>query len=384
MSRTLALLTHFALLFASLLTPAAAQAADDPWLHLPATADGPGSGKTIVLLTAEEEYRSEETFPVMASVLAAQGFDCTVLFAVNRETGLIDPDQIDNIPGLEKLAEADLLVMNMRWRHLPDDQMKQFLDYANSGKPIFAVRTSTHPFNYPGDSTSPYKDNDWQAGPTGGGWGREFTGETWYSHYGGHKFESTRAIPAFGKRNHPLLKGVDDVWGPSDVYGIATDPATIDPILIGLTLDGMEPDAPVRTDLEPVPVAWTRTHVGPTGNETTLVVTTMGAAGDYESEGFRRFFFNAIYYLLDLDVPDDLTTLPEDGYVARPYGFGGHQKDIKPADALKRAMEYTANPKDEGMFYPPLEQKDIDNYERKRRQQTERQPRRSNGPAGPK
>ena len=53
---------------------------------------GPGAGKRIVFLTGDEEYGSEESMPMLAGILAARhGFDCTVLFSINPETGAIDP-----------------------------------------------------------------------------------------------------------------------------------------------------------------------------------------------------------------------------------------------------------------------------------------------------
>ncbi|HJN67035.1 MAG TPA: hypothetical protein QF761_12565, partial [Pirellulales bacterium] len=70
----------------------------------------PGTGKNIVLISGDEEYRSEEALPQLAKILASQhGFNCTVLFAIDPESGIIDPNQGDNIPGLEALREADLM-----------------------------------------------------------------------------------------------------------------------------------------------------------------------------------------------------------------------------------------------------------------------------------
>src|SRR5947209_4491819 len=118
--------------------------------------NGPGRGKHIVLIAADQEYRSEESIPALARILSVRhGFRCTVLFSTNRQTGQIDPDTIDNIPGLEALREADLLVLFARWLELPDEQMKEIVDYTNSGRPIVALRTSTHPFNYQ-NPESPY------------------------------------------------------------------------------------------------------------------------------------------------------------------------------------------------------------------------------------
>ena len=118
--------------------------------------DGPGKGKHIVLLCGDEEYRSEELIPQLAKILAVHhGFKCTTLFAINRQDGTIDPQTLDNIPGLEALQSADLMVMFLRFRELPDEQMKQIIDYTNSGTtdcgaadvhaPLFLPQTQGQP-----------------------------------------------------------------------------------------------------------------------------------------------------------------------------------------------------------------------------------------------
>ena len=87
--------------------------------------EGPGKGKHIVFVSGDEEYRSEEGLPMLAKILAERhGFKCTVLFAVDPKTNNIDPDNQTNIPGLEHLKTADLMVMLLRFRELPDEQMK--------------------------------------------------------------------------------------------------------------------------------------------------------------------------------------------------------------------------------------------------------------------
>src|SRR5690349_4499251 len=96
---------------------------------------GTGRGKHIVLIAGDQEYRSEESIPALARILATRhGFHCTVLFSTNRQTGAIDPETLDNIPGLEALRKADLMVLFLRWLELPDEQMKEIVDYTNSGQ----------------------------------------------------------------------------------------------------------------------------------------------------------------------------------------------------------------------------------------------------------
>src|SRR5476649_1204423 len=99
------------LLFAVLIAPLAhAQDKDQPWVVYPG-GDGPGKGRHIVLVSGDEEYRSEEALPQLAKILAfRQGFKCTVLFAIDPADGTINPVVRGNIPGLEALDGADLLV----------------------------------------------------------------------------------------------------------------------------------------------------------------------------------------------------------------------------------------------------------------------------------
>ena len=149
-------------LLLAVLTPDLAIAAD-PWVTYYGY-DGPGKGRHIVVVTGDDEYRSEESMPQLAKILAVRhGFRCTVLFAIDKDGGAIDPATMDNIPGLEALESADLMILFLRFRALPDDQIERILAYTDSGKPILALRTSTHPFSYPGELESPYAKWNWNS-----------------------------------------------------------------------------------------------------------------------------------------------------------------------------------------------------------------------------
>src|SRR5262245_36962572 len=116
------------LLLAALGLAASLPAADDPWVVLEGK-EGSGKGKHIVLVSGDEEYRSEESLPQLGKILAAHhGFKCTVLFAIDRKDGTINPNQSDNIPGLEALKTADLMALFTRFRNLPPEQMKPLID----------------------------------------------------------------------------------------------------------------------------------------------------------------------------------------------------------------------------------------------------------------
>ena len=104
---------------------------------------GSAKRKNIVLIGGDEEYRSEESLPQLAKILSAyHGVRCTVLFAIDKKDGTINPQQTDNIPGLEALDSADLLVILTRFRDLPDDRMRHIADYVESGRPVVGIRTA--------------------------------------------------------------------------------------------------------------------------------------------------------------------------------------------------------------------------------------------------
>src|SRR5262249_37588600 len=144
----------------------------DPWLVLEGFR-GPGKGKHIVLISGDEEYRSEEAIPQLAKILAKHhGFNCTVLFAIDRKDRTINPNQTDNIPGLEALKQADLMVIFTRFRDLPDEQMKHIVDYVESGRPIVGLRTATHAFNIK-DGKKTYAKYSFNSKAWDGGFGRQ-------------------------------------------------------------------------------------------------------------------------------------------------------------------------------------------------------------------
>jgi hypothetical protein len=310
--------------------------ADERWIQFEGKS-GPGQGKHIVLVSGDEEYRSEESMPMFAKILAVHhGFKCTVLFAIDEKTGEINPLILDNIPGLEMLKDADLMVMFLRFRELPDDRMKLIIDYTNSGKPIIGLRTSTHPFNYKEDKDSPYAKYTFRSKVEGfqGGYGRQIFGETWINHYGHHQKESTRGLVAQGMEDHPMVRGVGTIWGPSDVYGLTTLQGKCTPIIIGHVLTGMNPGDDVNTDKKPVPVAWTKTYEGETGNKSTVFTTTMGHSGDFKDENFRRLMVNACYWSMGMGdkIPARSKVDIIGTYDPVPIGFGKFRKGVKPAD----------------------------------------------------
>jgi len=308
----------------------------DPWVVYDGF-DGPGKGKHIVLISGDEEYRSEEALPQLGKILAKHhGFKCTVLFAINPADGTIDPNNRSNIPGLEALRSADLMIIATRFRDLPDEQMQHIVQYVESGRPIIGMRTATHAFSIPpGKKYSKYSFNsrEWD-----GGFGRQVLGETWISHHGHHGKESTRGVVAKGMEHHPIVRGCEDIWGPTDVYTVRLPlPGDSKPLVLGQVLAGMKPaDPPLagKKNDPMMPIAWIKTYRGKQGQQGRVFTTTMGAANDLASEGLRRLLVNAAYWCVGLEdkIPDRANVQIVGKYQPTGFGFGKYVKGVKPSD----------------------------------------------------
>ncbi len=299
---------------------------------------GPGNGKHIVFVSGDDEYRSEEALPMLAKILAVHhGFRCTVLFAIDPNDGTIKPDYQTNIPGLHHLQAADMMVLFTRFRELPDEQMKYIIDFTNSGKPILGLRTATHAFNYTRNPWSPYAKYSFDSRQPVGGYGREVLGETWVSHHGQQGKQSTRGVVNGAMKGHPILKGVDDIWGPTDVYGVTRLAGDATVLVWGQVLEGMTPtDKPVLgPQNDPMmPLVWFKHFTGETGNRSRVVCTTMGASVDLANEGVRRLVVNACYWGVGLEdqIPARSNVELVGAYEPTFFGFGNYRKGLKPSD----------------------------------------------------
>jgi len=303
---------------------------------------GPGAGKHIVFLTGDEEYRSEEGLPMLAKILSQRhGFKTTVLFSIDKD-GTINPGVKSNLPGAEALDTADAIVMLLRFRAWPDDQMKHFVDAYERGIPVIGLRTSTHGFSGLKGTYASFND-----------FGKRVLGERWVNHWGRHKSEATRAIMEPAAKDDPVLRGVSDIFVTTDVYE-AYPPADATILFRGQVLKGMNPDDAAAdykkkrsTDKEEqgindpmMAIAWKREVPNEAGKKNRTLCTTMGAASDLVNESLRRLVVNGVYWGLGLDVPQKADVEYVDPYNPSTYGFDGHRHGLKPADlALGKPLE---------------------------------------------
>lgn len=290
----------------------------------------------VVFVTGDEEYRSEESMPMLARILKRE-LNCEVTVCYSLDSlGNIDPNNVHHIAGLEALDSADLMVLFTRFRALPDEELQQIVDYAESGRPMVGFRTATHAFMYKEDSTKFYYNEEW---PT------KVFGQKWITHHGhfddGHG-GLTKVQPLDENFDHPILNGVVPfdafswlyhVEGPNHrLYGDSKY------LLIGSSLRSKH-EAEGRLDQFPLsnPVAWTKTYTGSSGKSSRVFFTTLGHPFDFKIASMRKLALNGIYWALGQE-----GKIPENGvkadfvgeYNPNNSGFGAKFKQGMKPDNL--------------------------------------------------
>jgi hypothetical protein len=227
--------------------------------------------------------------------------------------------------------------------------MRHIVEYVESGKPVIGIRTATHAFAYEPDSTSPYARWSWNSKEWPGGFGKQVLGETWISHHGNHGVESTRGIVPAAVKENPILRGVSDVWGTTDVYGIGALPSDTTVLLEGSILESLDPlSKPVADgrNAPRMPIVWIRERKldgdqdgdldgDLAGDKVQRVAcSTIGAAIDLPSRDLRRLLVNLCYWGVGLE--DKISVEPRVEVVGEfeptMFGFGAHRRGLKPTD----------------------------------------------------
>jgi type 1 glutamine amidotransferase len=263
----------------------------------------PGADKPhVVFVTGDDEYRSEYSMPMLARILEMRhGVRASVAYA--RPT----PQSNAHIEGLQALRTADLAVFYLRWRRLPDEQLRYILDYVESGKPIAGFRTSTHSFQYPaGHPRQALNDS----------FGRDVFGQKWIRHHG--HLSTTAVAQAPGQSGHPILRGVaPEFTAASWLYVVEPLHGDVKPLLIGKAVNPAN-----GKDFGAQPVAWTKTYKG-----ARVFFTTLGHPEDFKVEAFRRLAVNGILWALGKEIPASGARVRiEGGYDPPPSGIPPRKK----------------------------------------------------------
>ena len=294
--------------------------------------EGLGKGKHIVFLAGDHEYRSEESLPALARILAKRhGFKCTVLFNIDLDDN-IGAGEPANMPNMEALDTADLAVVFLRFQHFPAEQMKHFDAYIKRGGPVVGMRTSTHAFRF--DSGDPYvkysfnyKNKDYELG-----FGHQVLGQTWVGHYGTNHKQSTRITIVPEKSTHPILCGVKDIWVQAGGYvGKPTDGEIL---TMAQPLNGMQPDSPTDDTKPPMPSEWTRSYKVENGKTARVFTTLYGTSEDITNDGYRRLVLNGCFWALGMEekITPDLDVAFVGPYQPNTFGNDVFAHFIKPKE----------------------------------------------------
>lgn len=293
--------------------------------------NGPGKGRQIVFLAGDHEYRSEETLPALARILAKNfGFKCTVLFNIDQVTGEIVAGN-SNMPGMEALDSADLAVVFLRFQNFPAEQMKHFDDYLKRGGPVIGLRTATHAFQMGKDGPFAKYSYDSKVAGYELGFGHQVLGQTWVGHYGQNHVQSTRITVVEDMKAHPILRGVKDVWVQAGAY--VGKPTNGEILTMAQPLNGMTPDSPVDATKPPQPSEWTRVYKTASGKEGRVFTTLYGTPEDLTNEGYRRMLVNACFWALGMEsaIQPDSDVAFVGPFQPNTFGDAAYAKGVKPA-----------------------------------------------------
>jgi nicotinamidase-related amidase/type 1 glutamine amidotransferase len=219
----------------------------------------------VVFVIADDEYKTEQSLPEFAAKHLGKEFRTTFVFGSETER--------NDLPGLEVVKDADLLVVSARRRALPAAQLALIRDFIAAGRPVVGIRTASHAFSLRPGAAIPDGSDLWPA----------FDPEILGGHYTGHHGAGPRvtirsAAPAPW---HPILEGVDleHLVGNGSLYKVSPLARSATPLLTGAV-----PDHPAE------PVAWTNTPA----SGSRVFYTSLGHPADFAEPSFNRLLVNAL------------------------------------------------------------------------------------------
>jgi nicotinamidase-related amidase/type 1 glutamine amidotransferase len=219
----------------------------------------------VVMLIGEDEYHTWETLPAL--VRTEPGWRAFAVSTIQQSA-----ENKHQFPGLvEALRDAELLMVSVRRRALPKEQLDAIRAHLQAGKPLIGIRTTSHAF-------AP-RAEDVKQGDSWANFDPEVLGGRYSGHHGHGPKTAISVAP--GAENHPLLKGVDvgKFQGHGSLYKVSPLAAGAHPLLIG-TVAGKAPE----------PIAWTHAYGE---RQAPIFYTSLGHADDFQEPSFRRLLLNA-------------------------------------------------------------------------------------------
>lgn len=226
----------------------------------------------VVVLAAEDEYRTEETLPAFAAKYLGKDFKVSFVFE--------SPAKKYDLPGVDVVNDADVLLISVRRRPIPPEQLAIIRKHVAAGKPVVGIRTASHAFHL--------RDKQ----PDGLAAWPEIDAELIGGNYKGHTAGSTTGIIwPLPDVKHPILTGIPAGEFPSGGTLYLNTP--LDPKATELMRGRIEGVA------QQEPVAWTFERKD--GGKT--FYTSLGHKLDFEQPAFQRLLSNGIYWAAGLEVP---------------------------------------------------------------------------------
>jgi hypothetical protein len=224
----------------------------------------------MMIILAEREYQTEKTVPKFAERFLAGDFHVRYVVA---------PPGSNDLAGMEKLDEVDIVLISVRRRAPTAAQMAALRRFVVAGKPVVGIRTSSHAFNLRGKPT-----------PAGHAVWDDFDAEVLGCHYADHyaNAEHPRIDVVDGAGGHPILRGVKlPLTSGWSLYKSSPLTGSAKALLMG-KIEGHDAE----------PVAWTNTSSG--GGR--VFYTSLGHVGDFEQDSLNHLLRNGIYWAAGLPI----------------------------------------------------------------------------------
>ena len=231
----------------------------------------------IVMVIAEDEYEANRTLPTLAREHLGKDFRVAIVSA--------NPENRNDLAGIAALKTADLAILFVRRRLLPADQLAHVRRYIDAGRPVLAIRTTSHGFCDSSGRVPPGKE----AWP-------EFDQEVLGCRYEGGFGKAGAASPATWvhvlpeQKQHPILRGLpmEKFLVRGSLYRHTVQSESAKTLVVGHLADRAKRQ----------PVAWSNIHAG--GGR--VFYTSLGHPQDLDLPAVQQMLVNAIHWLLDREI----------------------------------------------------------------------------------
>ncbi len=225
----------------------------------------------LVIVSAEDEYKTERTLPEFARKHLGKDFRVSFVFG--------DAKERHALPGIEVLDTADVALISVRRRALPKAQMEVVRRFVAAGKPLVGIRTASHAFTAKKGEKLADGLVEWPE------FGSDVLGCNYQMHYGANL--KTVVRPAPGAEKHPILAGVGagEFVSAGSLY--RTSPLAEGAVTLLVGSAG---------DVKPEPAAWALEKKC----RGRVFCTSLGHESDFGQEAFATLLRNGIRWAANL------------------------------------------------------------------------------------